>query len=285
MNKTIGYLSLLALIPTLSLNSFAARNLLISDIDDTVKITGIHSGNTVGHALGTTNEFAGMSMLYNGCADSFGMDGKVEYLTAAPGQLDNLGLDFLREAGFPPGRETVGNFVVSGRDAQMETSGEFKARKLIEIYEKEKPELMILVGDNGEQDIDAYGALMKYVSGHNGAIRVYSFIHHVYESEGKGRAIPAGQVPFLTSADLAVQFANRGWLKETALTRVLGEIEYDSGAQQLEKEVVPAFMECALFNAWPELSPEVFGQAPNPSAIAGSYGQVKANATSLCRNK
>ena len=283
VNKKMNLLSLMVMIPMLGVNSFAAKNLLISDIDDTIKKTGIHSGGVVGHAMGTTNEFAGMSILYNGCADALGASGKVEYLTAAPGLVDNLGIDFLREAGFPPGRGSIENFVVSGRDPQMETSGEFKARKLIEIYEREKPDLMILVGDNGEQDIDAYGELMKYVAGHNGGTRVISFIHHVYESAGK--PIPSGHIPFVTSADLAVQFANRGLIKEAGLTRVLGEIEYDSGAGQFAKEVVPAFMECASFRAWPVIDSNFLAQTSNASAITGSYEQVKANVNGLCRNK
>ena len=103
VNKRTNLLSLLVMIPMLGLNSFAAKILLVSDIDDTIKKTGIHSGGVVGHAMGTTNEFAGMSILYNSCADSLDVSGKVEYLTAAPGLVDNLGIDFLREAGFPPG--------------------------------------------------------------------------------------------------------------------------------------------------------------------------------------
>ncbi|MCX5790747.1 MAG: DUF2183 domain-containing protein [Elusimicrobia bacterium] len=281
----LGCLSLMALIPLLGANSFAAKNLFISDIDDTIKLTGIHSNGVVGHAMGTTNEFAGMSILYNGLAKDLGASGKTEYLTAAPGVIDNLGIDFLREAGFPPGRGSVADFVVSGRDAQAESSGEFKARKLIKIYEQEKPELMILVGDNGEQDIDAYSALIKYVADSNGATRVYSYIHHIYESAGKGREIPAGHIPFLTAADLAVQFAGHGWLKNEGLTRVLGEIEYDSGTGQFAHLVVPAFMECASFDAWPDLSSKFLEQASNASALAGSYEQVKANVNGLCRNE
>ena len=281
INQKTKYLSLLALIPLLGLNSFAAKNLLISDIDDTIKKTGIHSNGVIANAAGTTNEFAGMSILYNSYARNNGASGKVEYLTAAPEMVDNLGISFLREAGFPPGRGTIADFVVSGRNPQMESSGEFKARKLIEIYLREKPGSMILVGDNGEQDIDAYSGLMKYVADHNGTTKVYSFIHHVYEAMGK--AIPSGHIPFVTSADMAVQFANHGWIKEDGLTRVLGEIEYDSGAKQFAKEVVPAFMECASFNAWPELSSVVLAQAPNASAMLGSYAQVKANVKNLCQ--
>ena len=272
----------MAMLPMLGLNSFAAKNLLISDIDDTIKKTGIHSGGVAAHALGTINEFAGMSILYGSWYKTTGASGKVEYLTAAPGVIDTLGLDFLRESGFPPGRGDIVNFVVSGRDPRSENSGDFKARNLIEIYEQEKPEVMILIGDNGEQDITAYSELMKYVSGRNGTTRVYSFIHHVYESAGM--AIPSGHIPFVTAADLAVHFANHGWIREDGLTRVLGEIEYDSGAEKYKTAVKPDFMECASFREWPELSSGVLAQASNASAIIASYAQVKANVTGLCQN-
>ncbi len=285
IKKLAGCLSFTAMLSVPGTDLFAARNLLISDIDDTIKISGINSMNTAGHAFGTDNEFAGMSILYNGCAAVFAAAGKTEYLTAAPGELDEIGIDFLRMSGFPPQRGDIKDSIVSGRDPMTEGPGEFKARELIRIYEREKPELMILVGDNGEQDIYAYGELMKHVEGQNGAARVYSFIHHVYKPGANGLEIPAGHVPFLTSADLAVQFANHGWLDEAALTRILGEIEYDSGNRELAKQVVPEFMECATFKAWPKLNQKILAQTPDASAISGIYEQVKANVNDLCRNK
>jgi hypothetical protein len=142
----------------------------------------------------------------------------------------------------------------------------------------EKPDTMILVGDNGEQDMMAYGALIDHVASTRGKTKVYSFIHHVYESAGKATPITSPHTAFLTAADLAVRFQAAGWIDQGTLTKVLNEVAYDSGrAHDLADTVVPSFMECGAFQSWPALD------ARAAASNAAAYETVKANMKDLCR--
>jgi hypothetical protein len=251
---------------------------LVSDIDDTIKETGVHSAGVALNALSTTSEFAGMSMLYKGWHDVDTKTKKITYLSAAPGPFINLGIDFLRASGFPGDSADVSASVVGGRG--LESAGDFKGKKLIAMYDAAatKPDTMILVGDNGEQDMAAYGALIDHVARTRGKTKVYSFIHHVYESQGKATPITAPHVPFLTAADLAVRFYDAKWIDDAALTKILGEVAYDSGAgRHLYRSVVPSFMECGKFTAWPALD------ARAGAANLAAYDTTKSNLKDLCR--
>jgi hypothetical protein len=273
--------NIIGLVCCLGLQTFASsKTLLISDIDDTIKATGIHQYTSIGiNAPSTINEFAGMSILYNSWYKKYNKTGDIFYLTAAPGILDILGVQFLEASGFPPGFVEIKKHVVSGRSAISESSGEFKTRKLIELFEKEKPDTLILVGDNGEQDIIANDNLMKYAQDTKATTKIYSFIHYVYEAESKSLPIPSNQSAFLTSADLAVHFYNKGWINKTSLSKNLEEVAYDSNPNsKLTETVIPAFMECKNFNSWPELNLPT----ANDQKIVRTYLQIQANLASLC---
>jgi len=179
--------------------------------------------------------------------------------------------------GFPGDSADVSASVVGGR--KLESSGDFKSKKLIELYDAavEKPATMILVGDNGEQDMIAYSNLINHVQATHGKTKVYSFIHHVYESAGKATPIVSPHTAFLTAADLAVRFYNEEWIDKDTLTKVLSEVAYDSGkTNHLTDTAVPPFMECAQFTSWPTIK----GDAGDDLR---TYETIKTNMKDLCR--
>lgn len=251
---------------------------LVSDIDDTIKATGIHSTRVAMNALSTTNEFAGMSMLYTSWHDVDPKTKKITYLSAAPGPAINLGIQFLQGSGFPGDGADVSASVVGGR--RFESAGEFKGNKLIEMYDAavDKPATMILVGDNGEQDMIAYSALIDHVKKVRGKTQVHSFIHHVYESASKATPIAAPHTAFLTAADLAVRFYNASWIDKAALTKVLNEVAFDSGTSSgLADTVVPSFVQCGQFQSWPTM------KADAGTASVQTFETIKTNLKGLCR--
>lgn len=255
------------LLSFISHTSFAQSILLVSDIDDTIKRTGIHSHSVGLNAPATINDFAGMSQLYNRWYRQNQSYGDIFYLTAAPVLLDTLGIDFLRESQFPPERKNIPNHVISGRGIapnsagsilpELEDSGEFKKRKLIELYESiksTKPSVMVLVGDNGEKDVLAYQGFMEYLKQMGEKTQLYIYIHHVYEKPGKHLEIQPGQIEFLTAADLAVHFANNGWINSEQLAEIFREIAFDSNPDNdFVETVIPEFMECQNYLNWPQL--------------------------------
>lgn len=251
---------------------------LVSDIDDTIKATGIHSAHVALNALSTTSEFAGMSLLYSGWHALDTKKKKITYLSAAPGPVINLGIDFLRASRFPGDSADVSASVVGGRG--LESAGEFKGKKLIAMYDAavEKPDTVILVGDNGEQDMTAYGALIDHVRRTRGKTKVYSFIHYVYESAGKATPIEGPHTAFVSAADLAIRFYEAGWIDDATLTKVLNEVAYDSGATNgLTDTIVPSFMECGMFVSWPALEPRA------GAANLRTYETIQTNVKDLCR--
>lgn len=255
----------------------SASTLFVSDIDDTIKQTAVRGGTSVvGGALGSTNEFAGMSILYQHWRKKDAPKKEIRYLTAAPGDFDELGSSFLTFAGFPGnGSSAARDAVISGRSFSEE-SGDFKAQKLEALFDgaAPKPTLTILVGDNGEQDMIAYSRLMDHAQQTGSTTRIVSFIHHVYESQGK--PIVAPHQPWLTAADLAVRFYNESWIDEASLTAVLNEVEVDSGDRSLSDWVVPSFMECGGFDAWPTI------ERPSTEQTRALYAKAKTNVIQLC---
>jgi hypothetical protein len=83
---------------------------------------------------------------------------------------------------------------------------------------------------------------------------------------------------FLTSADLAVQFYNAGWIDQAALTKVVNEVAYDSGNKNgLTGTVAPSFMECSQFRSWPTL------KATAGAADLQAYETIKSNMAAICK--
>jgi hypothetical protein len=265
----------------LSLDLFAAQAILVSDIDDTIKATGIHEISTIGiNAPSTIAEFAGMSILYNSWHRSNSTTGKIYYLTAAPKPVDILGVQFLQASGFPSNTNNVSKDVISGRNTLTESSGEYKTKQLIKIFDNEKPETMILIGDNGEQDIIAYGNLINYVKKSRATTKVFVYIHHVYEAANKCLPIPKEQIAFLTSADLAVHFYNHDWISKENLFRNLKEVAADSDLNyDLTDTVVPSFMECSLFNSWPAIK----NIKSLESDFSTEYSAIQSNINQICK--
>lgn len=254
----------------------SGSTLFVSDIDDTIKRTAVRGGvGVVGGAAGSMNEFAGMSILYRHWRGLEAPSKDLRYLTAAPDGIAELGSSFLTVAGFPGnGTGSAADAVIAGRSLER-SPGDFKSDKLARLYDSTRPELTILVGDNGEQDMPAYASLVEHARERRGGGRVASFIHHVYETEGT--PITAPHQPWLTSADLAVRFFNESWIDEAALTAVLEEVAVDSGEASLSDWVVPSFMECRHFDAWPRI------ERPAAEATRALYEQTKTNVIALCR--
>jgi hypothetical protein len=262
-----------------ALTEEASSTLLVSDIDDTIKRTDVlNKLEAAVNALGTTNEFAGMSTLYTAWHDEETNNKKITYLSAAPGPLVIPGIRFLEGSHFPGNTADVSESVVSGRKF-TETAGAFKTARLLEFYDASVaagtvPNTVILIGDNGEQDMLAYSNYITYVASKGGRTdRIYSFIHHAYDSP-EGSEIVAPHRTFVTAADLAVQLKNLSLISAQALDVVLRDVAVASAGSQANT-VIPSFMTCSQFSAWPALDEETG---------ADDYNAIQTNVNRLCEN-
>jgi hypothetical protein len=234
--------------------------MLVSDIDDTIKRTDIKNPAAAAfNAFQAHDQFDGMSALYTDWHGQTDTKKKIIYLSASPGPLIELGKHFLDESKFPGDTSDVKASVVSGRSL-TESAGEFKTKKLLEMYDaqvaqKSVPDTYILIGDNGEQDMIAYGNFIDYVASKGGKTdHIYSFIHHVYDSP-QGSEIQAPHRAWVTAGDLAVQLHELKLVNDATVGSVLSEVS--KGLSSDTDDVIPGFMSCSQFDNWPTLTGDV----------------------------
>ena len=135
---------------------------VISDIDDTVKVTQVRDQQQM-----LLNTFArdmkpvpGMAQHYRDLARD--PQTRFHYLSSSPIQLLPALADFLRDAGFPPGsmhlrESTTWRTLIPG-------DGESRAHKLAAIgrlMEDFRERRFLLVGDSGELDPEIYGEVAR----------------------------------------------------------------------------------------------------------------------------
>lgn len=153
----ITLLSLCALL-TISFNSVSAKTIVISDIDDTIKMTGVLNNKIhVGfNGLFSKRAFAGMSELYNEYnAKGYG----IYYVSGSPKMIDCRIEDFLVEKDFPQGDQ---RFL---KDKISTDTYKFKMESIRNVIAKENPTSLILIGDDTEHDPDVYNDISKEYPG------------------------------------------------------------------------------------------------------------------------
>jgi phosphatidate phosphatase APP1 len=130
---------------------------VISDVDDTVLVTGVQRvfqmvrQTLTGSAL-TRTTFPGTAELYR---DLAGTANPVFYVSSSPWNLHGFLLAFLRHRGFPPGPVLL-------RDLLGTSAGrEQKATRIDEILELHPDLPFVLIGDSGEKDPEIYAATVR----------------------------------------------------------------------------------------------------------------------------
>ena len=135
---------------------------LISDIDDTVKITGVSSRrrlfeNTLFRPFRAVD---GMAQLYRRLADN-GVS--LHFVSSSPWQLYAPLREFLQAAGFP--RAPMHLKALRFRDESLldlfRPGTETKPEQIEPILNRFPGRRFILVGDNGEQDPEVYGSIAR----------------------------------------------------------------------------------------------------------------------------
>ena len=176
---------------TLSVN-LVAKTVVISDIDDTIKISHVHS--KIDSALNMFRSkvyFKGMPELLALLSEQ--PDTKIFYLSNAPKWLMGSSHPrFIRASHFPAGKIILR----SGLDRSHH-----KLIHMRQIINQESPDTVILIGDNGESD-PQYQSIIKQEFP---AIDVHSFIHIAYDMHqgfrSKG-AIPHDTTSYVTPVKL-----------------------------------------------------------------------------------
>ena len=237
-------------------NVFGAQLVLISDIDDTIKITGVKDPKMMMAYGMRDEEFFGLDSLYNfflchqgpkDCLETGGrgvFDKNLIYVTGQPGPLHKLGEKFLRKNNFPMAPNIL------WKDSKQSTL-DFK-KEIIEKYIKMSSpnNKYILVGDNGEYDAQVY----QYITGKYGDRVLASFIHMLYLPAGEKHQLLPGQIAYLTSVDLAVHFFNMKEIDGDSLQKII-----DAGNKEIlnkDNNLLKPWFACKYFkfkNWFPEI--------------------------------
>jgi len=131
---------------------------VISDIDDTVKITQVGDRKRLFENTFYRNfrEVEGMSPLYRQLA---AQNIAFHFVSSSPWQLYGPLQEFLGKAGFPPA--TLNLKSVRFRDKSLfdlfKKGTETKPKQIDQILRRFPRRQFILIGDNGEQDPEVYG--------------------------------------------------------------------------------------------------------------------------------
>lgn len=182
-----------------------ASILVISDIDDTLKVSKAPDLIAAAeYAPLIDSTFTGMTELLQLLVQK--NSAEIVYVSNAPMILmQEIHLEFLNFNQFPDGD-------VYHRDSIFDPNHKIPTIK--EIIRQKRPSQVILIGDNGEQDPVIYQQIQSAFP----RIPMRSLIHQVFSVRGLDyRATPlaAGQVPYVTSVDLAGELAGFGFLSES----------------------------------------------------------------------
>jgi hypothetical protein len=209
---------------------------LISDIDDTIAISHIVNNSQkisdrikyrlqwLGHAFDKFDHLAGMDTLYQFLHHK-GVD--IRYVSGMPKFVNRVtgggASKFLEACGFP-----VGEHSLTLRKGFRESTLAFKVRTIKDIINTEfvgkvEPSeiLFLLVGDNGEKDIEVYAAIVKEFPEY----AFVTYIHKLYE-KGDALALLPGQNLYVTPAELAVQLyhLNHGLVQAEDIATIFAEV-------------------------------------------------------------
>ena len=138
---------------------------VISDIDDTIKITEVPAGHRVLYLNTFVREFRSAP----GMADRYKqwIDAPFHYVSGGPWQLYTPLFDFLSGEGFPDGSVHMRNFPLRVEDAMKaqqfidflfnkESTARHKKERIREIMTHFPSRTFIFVGDSGEADPEVY---------------------------------------------------------------------------------------------------------------------------------
>lgn len=134
-------------------NPLHAKTLIVSDIDDTIKLTDVLNSNLeiVRNGLFSKKAFSGMSTLYR----ELGSSAEIYYVSGSPEVIKPVLTNFMSENKFPQGR----NLLL--RPMKVE-SFDHKIASITKLIEAKQPDEVILIGDDGEKDPEIYDQISKH---------------------------------------------------------------------------------------------------------------------------
>ncbi len=184
---------------------WAANLIVISDIDDTIKNSHVaDKEDAITNAFKTDTSMGvdGMSDLYQTILnENSGI--KFYYVSNAPELImDSSHREFLESNGFPFNR-------LFTRANILDDS--YKEKIFETLINENDPQTVVMIGDNGEQDVYAQNAIVNKYKG--SGIKFIQFIREPYSHNTVGSKLKTGQNGFITPGEIAIKIADEKLLK------------------------------------------------------------------------
>ena len=250
--------------------TMSPKVLLISDIDDTIKVSHVLSYKSWDPAvalrvLNSTTPFKGMASLYQTLKNQSYSQFNVVYLSNAPSK--KFGITFIEKShrkliknnGFPEGDLLF---------KDMAFDKDHKIKSIREMVKKYKPEVVIMIGDNGEQDAIIYSQAAEEFK--TQGLHSLTYIHQLYGSKSekeKGQLLRVGQIGYTTPFEIAYDLYLKNLMNQTSIEWMVKNIIPDIKNEKskfflvdiLTAVTFPSFKNCTDFKwIWPiQNSPEI----------------------------
>lgn len=253
-----------------SLNTPAPKVLLISDIDDTIKVSHVLSYKSWDPAIilrimNSTTPFKGMASLYQTLKNQNYAQFNMVYLSNALSKkfgvsfIENSHKKLIKNNGFPEGEILL-------KDIAFDK--EHKIKSIREMIKKYKPTVVVMIGDNGEQDAAVYSQAAEELK--TQGIYSVTYIHQLYWSQSakeKGQLLKIGQTGYATPFEIAYDLYLRKLMNQASLDWMIKNMIPDISQEKskfflidiLTAVTFPSFKNCADFKwIWPiQNSPEI----------------------------
>lgn len=204
-----------------SFNSIAGT-IIISDLDDTIKITHVASAASATYnGIFKKKVFTGMPEFLN---EARSYTEELHILTASPGLIKKSVLRTLNS------NDIQFDSVAFKNPLKREGKIEYKVRKISEILSQSENSV-ILLGDDVDKDPEIFQEVTKLYP-----TRVLAVYVHVV----RGREIPAGSTIYWTAGDLALRELSAGRMSAESASRVLETIINEENLNS----VIPNFADC-----------------------------------------
>ena len=237
-----------------TVNNSVKKILLVSDIDDTIKVSNILSFSAKYlRALNITTPFTGMSQLYQLLAYEHTQNIQIAYLSNAPQEIQGIEVmrvsheKFLMLNEFPAGDLLL--------RADLEDQNH-KINSIRELVINLKPDVVIMVGDNGERDVQVYAQATSELKALG--IPSITYIHQVYSAKNMffsvGQELAIGQIGFVTAFEIALDLNSKqmlsqdsmDWMTKEVMPLILSENAEDTDI--FGSVAFPSFMDCRDFH-------------------------------------
>lgn len=236
---------LFSFLTVLLVSSFGfAQTLLVSDVDDTIKLANVQSyAGSARYAVDSKSRFMGMSELYQLLLLD-NPDLQIVYLTKAPSWLmQKTHLSFLKNGKFPEGR------YIPRKDL---TGSNHKIETLRALLPEIRPKKVILIGDNGEKDATIYRQIVSEFA--STGIEFHQFIRTITYTTffNPFSFIARTQVAFVTPIEVSLELEKNGFLKKASVQKLLDEVGPDLANEKLKQKndayAFPSYVSCQGFD-------------------------------------